>query len=353
MSAIRERIHRQARLRPQRLLLAEGGDERVVRGADRLARERLAEVGVIGAPGEIRAAARRAGAALEGVALLDAAAEPEVARTLQALAAARGERLAPAELERLARDPLFQAAARVRLGLADCLVAGAVRTTADVLRAALWLIGAAPGVSAVSSFFLMVVPPRGEAPERVLLFADCGVQPDPAAEQLAEIGCLAADSFERLTGQPPHVAFLSFSTRGSADHARVRKVREAVVLARARRPDRQFDGELQADAALEPMVARRKAHDSAVAGRAEVLIFPDLDSGNIGYKLVERLAGAAAYGPVLQGLARQANDLSRGCSAEDVVEAGAIACALSGAPDGSSSGSIGAAADPPARAARA
>jgi phosphate acetyltransferase len=335
MSAVLERIRRQARLSPRRLVLAEGDDERVVRAADRLARERLAEVSMISARETARATARRADVALLGVQMLDVDDREQIARTAAALRAARGERLSPADADRFARDPLFQAAARVREGLADCFVAGAARTTADVLRAAIWLIGTAPGVASVSSFFLMVVPPTpAAARERVFLFADCGVLPDPNAAQLAEIGCLTADSFERLTGEVPHVAFLSFSTRGSAEHPHVAKVREAVALARGRRPDRHFDGELQLDAAVDPQVARKKAPNSLVAGQANVLIFPDLDAGNIGYKLVQRLGGAAAYGPILQGLARQANDLSRGCSSDDVVEVATIACALSAAPTG-------------------
>jgi phosphate acetyltransferase len=214
----------------------------------------------------------------------------------------------------------------------DCFVAGASRTTADVVRSALRLIGLKEGVSAVSSFFLMVLPSREGSPPAPLVFADCGVIPQATAAQLAEIGCLAGDHFERLVGETPRVAFLSFSTLGSAAHAKVDQVREAVSLARAMRPERLFEGELQADAALDPGVAARKAPGSPVAGSANVLIFPDLDSGNIGYKLVQRLAGAAAYGPILQGLRRQANDLSRGCTAEDIVQVATIACALAGAP---------------------
>lgn len=170
-----------------------------------------------------------------------------------------------------------------------------------------------------------------------MVFADCGVVPEPTPEQLAEIACLSADHFSRLTRQVPHTAFLSFSTRGSAEHPRVTRVREALAHARERRPDLHFDGELQADAALDPGVAKRKAPDSVVAGHANVLIFPDLDSGNIGYKLVQRLGGAEAYGPILMGLAKQANDLSRGCSTEDVVEVATIACALSATSDPSAS----------------
>jgi phosphate acetyltransferase len=336
MSAVLDGIRRTARSKPRRLVLAEPQDDRVVRAADRVARERLAEVSLIGARDEVRATARRADLALTGVTLIDPTEAAETERASRALEQARGDRLPAPERERMSRDPLFQAAARVREGLADCFVAGASRTTADVLRAALWLIGLAPGVKTLSSFFLMVIPraPGGAAAgdgERVLMFADCGVVPDPTPEQLAEIACLSADHFARLVREVPHTAFLSFSTRGSAEHPRVEKVRAALGHARTRRPDLHLDGELQVDAALDPQVAKRKAPDSVVAGHANVLIFPDLDAGNIGYKLVQRLAGAQAYGPILMGLAKQANDLSRGCSAEDVVEVSTIACALSAA----------------------
>lgn len=325
-----ERIRRLASASPQRLLLAEAGDPRVVRAAAKLAREGRARVALIGDLAVARATARAADVNLHGIDVLEAADGSRVASTRAALVAARGERLIGEALERAAADPLFQAAALVRAGEADAFVAGAVRTTADVLRAAFWLIGLAEGVRSVSSFFLMVLPAAGGR-ERALTFTDCGVLPDPTPEQLAELACLAADHHRQLTQEVPHVAMLSFSTRGSAEHPHVAKVREATALARARRPDLHIDGELQADAALVPEVGGRKAAGSVVAGHANVLVFPDLDAGNIGYKLVQRLAGAAAYGPILQGLARQANDLSRGCSSDDVVEVSTIACALAAA----------------------
>ena len=328
MSALMERVRRAARARVQRLVLAEPNDERVVRAADRIARDGLAKVQFVGAPGVLRATARQADVHLQGVEVIDAGRAEELARTRQALLTARGERITPADADRIAADPLFQAAARVRLGLADCFVAGASRTTGDVLRAALWLIGLSAGTRTVSSFFLMGVP-QGQGAERVISFADCAVVPDPTPEQLADIGIMAADQYSRIMQAVPHVAFLSFGTRGSAEHPHVAKVREAVRLARERRPDLHIDGELQADAALVPEVGKRKAPESVVAGHANVLVFPDLDAGNIGYKLVERLAGARAYGPILMGLARQGNDLSRGCSVDDVVDVSTIACVLS------------------------
>lgn len=325
-----DRIRRLAKANPRRLLLAETNDERIVAAAARLAREGLAKVSLVGSPDEARATARKADVNLGGVELIDAGDPANVTATRAALVAARGDRLTGPDLERAASDPVFQAAARVRDGLADCYVAGASRTTADVLRPALWLIGLAPGVKSVSSFFLMIGrDPAGGAGEKVFTFADCAVLPDPTPEQLAEIAILSAENHRRLTQEVPHVAFLSFSTRASAKHPHVDKPREALGLARAKRSDLHFDGELQLDAAVVPSVGARKAPDSVVAGHANVLVFPDLDAGNIGYKLVQRFGGAAAVGPMLQGLARQANDLSRGCTVDEVVDTATVACVMS------------------------
>ena len=217
-------------------------------------------------------------------------------------------------------DPLIFAALMVREGLADGTVSGCVRTTSDVVRAALQVIGKAKEAPLVSSFFLMTLPPEHSSGPKGMIFSDCGLVIDPSAEELAGIAVQAAASAEALLGETARVAMLSFSTKGSAHHTSVSKVTEATVLAKAAAPDLILDGELQFDAAIVPSVAARKAEGSPLEGAANVFVFPNLDAGNIGYKIAQRIGGATAIGPVLQGLAKPANDLSRGATAQDIVD---------------------------------
>ncbi len=325
MVGVMERIYARARAAQSTIVLPEGADPRIVRAAAEVVTRGLATPVLLGDPETVLRAARESRVDLSGIEVTDPAESPKRREYADLLYELRKEKgLTQGEAYRLAGEALYYAVLMVKAGDADGEVSGAAHSTADTVRPALQVLKTLPGRKLVSSFFIIIVPGSPYGENGVFLYADSGLVVQPSAEELAQIAVETGRSMRLLLDIEPRVALLSFSTKGSAAHALTEKVIEATRLARLSAPDMLIDGELQADAALVPWVAERKAPGSPVGGRANVLIFPDLQAGNIAYKLTERLANAEAYGPILQGVAKPVNDLSRGCDVEDVVNVIAV-----------------------------
>ncbi len=324
-------IKDKARQKHRRVVLPEGTDPRVFEAAKKLLAEKLAGVTILGEMKQIEKLAKDAGLDLSKVEVIDPAHGPDHDKFVADFMELRKKKgITETEAKETMKKPLFYGAMLVRHGKADASVAGSLSTTGDVLRAAIQVIGLKPGITTVSSCFMMTVPKYRDETNKILMYADAAVVPNPTAEQLASIAVSTSQTMVNLLGMDPRVAMLSFSTKGSATHPDVDKVLEAMKILKRDYPELKVDGELQLDAAIVPEVAKKKCPDSPIGGNANVLIFPDLDAGNIGYKLTQRLANAIATGPIIQGLALPANDLSRGCSADDIVDVTAIAVLMKG-----------------------
>ena len=320
-------IKEKARKNLQTVVLPESYDERMLFAAQKIVEQGLAKIVILGNPAEVQATAAAKGVNLAGIEVLEPATSPKLGAYVDAFVELRKSKgMTPEEARKTltAKDNLYYAGMMVRMGDAGGEVAGATGTTGNVLKAAFQTVGTAPGIKTVSSFFLMITKTPTFGENGIILFADCAVNPNPDAQALAEIAVATARNCTSFLDVPARVAMLSFSTKGSASHGDVDKVLKAMEIAKGIDPALQIDGELQADAALLPKVGEKKAPGSPVAGKANVLVFPDLDAGNIAYKLVERVAGAEAVGPIIQGLAKPVNDLSRGCSVDDIVNVTAI-----------------------------
>jgi phosphate acetyltransferase len=322
-----EQIKEKARQLDRTIVLPEGSDERTVKAAALIASEGIAKVVVLGEEAAIADLAKQNGVDLKNVQIIDHVKSKEFNSYVEELMEIRKSKgLSREDASTLMKNPLYYGTMMIHKGIAHGMVAGAQNTTGDVLRPALQIIKTAPGISVVSGAFLMIIPKKEFGENGIMIFADCAVTPNPTAEQLAEIAYASAKTANALTGMEPRVAMLSFSTKGSASHELVEKVTNATKIAKERYPELIIDGELQADAAIVPKVANSKAPGSPLEGKANVLVFPDLQAANIGYKLVQRMAGAEAIGPVLQGMGKPVNDLSRGCSVEDIVNTVAMTC---------------------------
>jgi phosphate acetyltransferase len=320
-------IKEKAKKNLKTVVLPESYDERMLFAAEKIVEQGLAKVVILGDPAEVTATAKSKGVNLTGVDIEDPVTSAKLPGYIDALVELRKSKgLSREDAKKLLtdKDNLYFAGMMVRQGDAGGEVAGATSTTGNVLKAAFQTVGTAPGIKTVSSYFFMITKTASFGENGIILFADCAVNPNPDAQALAEIAVATARNCKSFLDVDARVAMLSFSTKGSASHSDVDKVLAAIDIARKIDPALQVDGELQADAALLPKVGEKKAPGSPVAGKANVLIFPDLDAGNIGYKLVERVAGAEAIGPVIQGLAKPVNDLSRGCSIDDIVNVVAI-----------------------------
>ena len=317
-------IKERARADKKVIVLPESEDRRTYEAAAQIMKEGIADLVIVGT--EAQVAEVGAGLDLTGVKIVDPATNPKTAEYIEKLVELRSKKGMTAEqaTEILMNNYLYYGVMMIKMGDADGMVAGACHSTADTLRPCLQILKTKPGTKLVSAFFLMVVPDCEYGANGTFIFADSGLEQNPDPEKLAAIAYSSAESFELLVQQPAKVAMLSHSTMGSAKHADVDKVVEATRIVKEAHPELMVDGEMQLDAAIVPSVGKSKAPNSPVAGEANVLVFPDLDAGNIGYKLVQRLAKAEAYGPVTQGIAKPVNDLSRGCSAEDIVGVVAI-----------------------------
>lgn len=320
-----DEIWKKAKANKKTIVLPEGEEERTLKASAKIVEEGLANLVLVGNEKVIREKAASLGVNLEGVNVVDPETSENTAKYANGFYELRKKKgMTPEKADKIVRDPLYYGTMMVKLGDGDGMVSGAIHTTGDLLRPGLQIIKTAPGVSVVSSTFIMNIPNCEYGKDGMLLFADCAVNPCPTAEELASIAVSTAETAKNLCGMDPKVAMLSFSTMGSASHELVDKVTKATELAKSMRPDLDIDGELQLDAAIVQKVADLKAPNSKIAGKANVLVFPDIQAGNIGYKLVQRFAKAEAVGPVCQGFAKPINDLSRGCSAEDIVNVVAI-----------------------------